>query len=282
MQMMQNVHSVKVVSDGSYLLDGGPFFGPVPKVLWEKQAKPDRKNRVRLGLNSLLIRSGDSNILVNTGIGSKEPEINRDIYGHASSRLIRNLKLSGVSAKEIDTVVLTQLHFDHSGGSTSFDREGKLIPTFPKAKYLIQQSAWDEAFTQDERLLPAYGHPVEHLNVLKDREMIEFLDGNTEIRPGIHCEVIDGYSKGHQIVKVNAGSEKIVYLSELIPAPSHLPLAYITAYDRYPDQTLENKRRMIAQCEKEGWLMVFAHGYKEYAGYLKRNNHQMILEPIEI
>ena len=82
MQMMQNVHSVKVVSDGSYLLDGGPFFGPVPKVLWEKQAKPDRKNRVRLGLNSLLIRSGDSNILVNTGIGSKEPEINRDIYYH--------------------------------------------------------------------------------------------------------------------------------------------------------------------------------------------------------
>ena len=258
---MQNVHSVKVVSDGSYLLDGGPFFGPVPKVLWEKQAKPDRKNRVRLGLNSILIRNGDSNILVNTGIGSKEPEINRDIYGHASSRLIRNLKLSGVSAKEIDTVILTQLHFDHSGGSTSFDREGKLIPTFPKAKYLIQQSAWDEAFNQDERLLPAYGHPVEHLNVLKDREMIEFIDGNTEIQPGIHCEVIDGYSKGHQIVKVNAGSERIVYLSELIPAPSHLPLAYITAYDRYPDQTLENKRRMIAQCEKEGWLMVFAHGY---------------------
>ena len=279
---MQNVHSVKVVSDGSYLLDGGPFFGPVPKVLWEKQAKPDRKNRVRLGLNSLLIRNGDSNILVNTGIGSKEPEINRDIYGHASSRLIRNLKLSGVSAKEIDTVILTQLHFDHSGGSTSFDREGKLIPTFPKAKYLIQQSAWDEAFNQDERLLPAYGHPVEHLNVLKDRDMIEFIDGNTEIQPGIHCEVIDGYSKGHQIVKVNAGSERIVYLSELIPAPSHLPLAYITAYDRYPDQTLENKRRMIAQCDKEGWLMVFAHGYKEYAGYYKRNNHQIILAPIEI
>ena len=111
---MKSINSVKVVSDGSYLLDGGPFFGPVPKVLWEKQAKPDRKNRVRLGLNSLLIRSGEENILVNTGIGSKQPEINREIYGHASSRLIRNLKSNGVSAKDVNKVILTQLHFDHS------------------------------------------------------------------------------------------------------------------------------------------------------------------------
>ncbi len=90
--------------------------------------------------------------------------------------LIRNLKSNGVSAKDINKVVLTQLHFDHSGGSTSLDREGKLIPTFPKAKYLVQKSAWDEAFNQDERLRPAYGHPVEHLNILKDRNMIEFLE----------------------------------------------------------------------------------------------------------
>jgi len=61
-----------------------------------------------------------------------------------------------------------------------------------------------------------------------------------------------------------------------------LPLAYITAYDRYPDQTLEIKRRIIAQCEQEGWLMVFAHGYKEYAGYIKRNNQSLNLEPINI
>ena len=235
-----------------------------------------------MGLNSLLIKSGDENILVNTGIGSKEPEINREIYGHASSRLIRNLKSNGVSAKDVTKVILTQLHFDHSGGSTSLDREGKLIPTFPKAKYVVQKSAWDEAFNQDERLLPAYGHPVDHLNILEERDMVEFLDGNTEVSPGVFCEMIDGYSEGHQIVKVNAGSERIVYLSELIPAPSHLPLAYITAYDRYPDQTLEMKRRIIAECEQEGWLMVFAHGYKEYAGYIKRMNQTLALEPIAI
>ena len=62
----------------------------------------------------------------------KEPEINREIYGHASSRLIRNLKNNGVSAKDVKKVVLTQLHFDHSGGSTSLDREEKLIQLFKK------------------------------------------------------------------------------------------------------------------------------------------------------
>ena len=154
--MMKNINSVKVISDGSYLLDGGPFFGPVPKVLWEKQAKPDRKNRVRLGLNSLLIRSGEENILVNTGIGSKEPEINREIYGHASSRLIRNLKNNGVSAKDVHKVVLTQLHFDHSGGATKFDSNRTIVPSFSNATYHVSERNWEIGMNPNPRDRASY------------------------------------------------------------------------------------------------------------------------------
>ena len=80
--MERNKVAVRVISDGSFLLDGGPVFGPVPKILWERSAKPDRKNRVRLGLNSLLAIAPQANVMVDAGIGSKEPEVNREIYGH--------------------------------------------------------------------------------------------------------------------------------------------------------------------------------------------------------
>ena len=139
--------AVRLVSDGTFLLDGGPMFGSVPKILWEKNVKPDRKNRVRLGLNSLLIKTPHANILVDAGIGNKEPEITREVYGHSSSKLLRNLRHQGVSAREIDFVILTHLAFSHSGGATRLDREGTIIPTFPKAKYLVQRSAWQEAFS---------------------------------------------------------------------------------------------------------------------------------------
>ena len=49
--------SISVVSDGTFLLDGGSVFGQVPKAIWEQQMKPDRRNRIRLGLNCLLIQT---------------------------------------------------------------------------------------------------------------------------------------------------------------------------------------------------------------------------------
>ena len=269
-KMTTNTLAVKVVSDGTFLLDGGPLFGQVPKTLWERAAKPDRKNRVRLGLNSLLIKTAHGNVLVDAGIGSREPDINRTIYGHASSKLVRDLRRQGISVRDIDYVILTHLAFFHSGGATRLDREGNIIPTFPKAKFLVQRRAWEEAFNPNERAAPVYGTGSEHLKILEKRDMIRLIDGDTEIVPGVHTVVTDGYSDGHQVVMINTGSEKIVYLANLIPTPNHIPLAYITAYDRYPDQSLAMKKEMLERCEKEGWLMVFAHGYHQVAGYLER------------
>ena len=279
--MTTNTLAVKLVSDGTFLLDGGPMFGSVPKILWEKNAKPDRKNRVRLGLNSLLIITPQANILVDAGIGNKEPEITREIYGHSSSKLIRNLRHNGVSARDINYVILTHLAFSHSGGATKLDREGKIIPTFPKAKYLIQRSAWDEAFSPNERSKPIYGTGVEHLKVLHDKGLIELLDGDVEVVPGVKTLVTHGYSDGHQIVFINTGSERIIYLANLIPTPNHIPLPYITAFDRYPDQTLKMKKELLEKCEKEGWLMIFAHGYHQSAGYLERRKGNIELRPID-
>jgi glyoxylase-like metal-dependent hydrolase (beta-lactamase superfamily II) len=274
--------AVRVISDGSFLLDGGPVFGPVPKVLWERQAKPDRKNRVRLGLNSLLVKTPQANILVDAGIGNKEPEVCREIYGHSSSKLLRNLRAQGVTARDVDYVILTHLAFFHCGGATRLDREGNIVPTFPKAKYLVQRTAWNEAFNPNERTVPNLGPGINHLRVLEERGMITFLDGDTDIVPGVQVMVTDGYSEGHQIVLVNTGSERIVYLSNLIPTPNHLPLPYITAFDRFPDQTLAMKKSMLDKCEREGWLMVFAHGYHETAGYLERRRSGVELRAVKV
>ena len=110
--------------------------------------------------------------------------------------------------------------------------------------------------------------------------MVDLLDGDTEVTHGVNAVVTDGYSSGHMIVTVNAGSERIVYLSDLIPTPNHLPLPYITAFDRFPEQTLKAKKAMLEKAEKEGLLMVFSHGYSERAGYLKRDKNGLCLKPV--
>jgi glyoxylase-like metal-dependent hydrolase (beta-lactamase superfamily II) len=274
--------SIGIVSDGTFLLDGGAVFGLVPKTLWERNMKPDRRNRVRLGLNCMLIRTLNANILVDTGIGSKEPEITKEFYGHSSSKLLTNLRKEDISAKDIDYVVLTHLHFEKCGGATKMDREGNVIPTFPKAKYVIQKDAWEEAFNPNEWAVPKYSNAVNHLKVLEERDQLNIIDGDTEIVPGVNAVVLDGPSIGHMIVTVKAGGERVVFLGDVIPTPNHLPLPFITAFDRSPEQTLYQKKELLEKCEKEGSLMVFSKGHDISAAYLERHKGKIDLKPVVV
>ena len=110
--------SIKLISDGTIKRDGGCMFGHLPKTQWEDRIVTDRKNRMTLNLNCLLIQLAGKNIIVDTGVGSKEMDGLREEYGLGPSRLIKSLKSIGISTNQIDIVILTHLPFDHSGGCT--------------------------------------------------------------------------------------------------------------------------------------------------------------------
>ena len=272
--------SVDIVSDGTYLLDGGAVFGQVPKAQWELQMKPDRKNRIRLGLNCLLIQSPSMNILVDTGAGAKRTDNFKDAYGLNGNKLLKGLKKLGLTARDIDTVLLTHLHFDHVGGCTKLDRSGKAVPTFPQARYMVQRACWDEANAPNERGQHSY-HSDDFLP-LQENDVLTLLDGDSEIAPGVRVKVSHGHSSGHQVVLVEAGSERIAYVGDLIPTPYHLPLPSIAAFDQSPNDTLDSKREMLDMALDGGWLLVFGHAFTTRAGYLDQRNGTSQLLPVDV
>ncbi|MFQ5875020.1 MAG: MBL fold metallo-hydrolase, partial [Dehalococcoidia bacterium] len=247
----------------------------VPKPLWEKRVRADRRNRVQLGLNCLLVQSNSMNILVDTGVGRKEPEKTKDIYGLATGRLLRGLKSHGLTPRDISIVALTHLHFDHVGGCTRYDSKGKLVCTFPKAKYMVQRADWEEASNPNER--NSAGYHRDDFEPLSEKGRLELLDGDTEIVPGVVTRVTGGHSRGHQVIIVGNGRRKAVILGDLVSTSHHLPLPYIPAFDLYPMETLEKKRCLLEQAEDEGWLLIFAHDNAKVAGYLERRNGKVYL-----
>ena len=268
-----------LLSDGIIKFDGGFMFGQVPKALWERLAAPDRRNRITLGLNCLLIQNGEHCILVDTGVGAKEPEKIKDRYGLGSSRLSRELRNRGLTPKDITGVILTHLHFDHAGGSTRLDRSGVAVPTFPAATYYIQRAAWEEATCPNERSKASY-HSDDFLP-LEERGQVCLLDGDAEVAPGVRVKVTGGHSSGHQMVLVNYGGERVAFLGDLIPTPHHLRLPYIAAFDQFPEDTLASKRALLEEAERGGWLLVFCHGNGERSGYLEKRNGEWNFRPVE-
>ena len=117
---------VTVVPTGRFALDGGAMFGSVPRVLWEKKIKPDAAHRVPMALNTLLIRAGGKNLLVDTGCGDKEDEKFSSMFDYRPYGKIDELVAAeGVPAEKVDIVLNTHLHFDHAGGNTRKSEIGR-------------------------------------------------------------------------------------------------------------------------------------------------------------
>ena len=267
--MKLGAFDIQPVTDGRFRLDGGAMFGVVPKVLWEKCCQPDEQNRITLGLNCLLIRTGRKNILVDTGLGDKEDAKFQEMFAVERIPTLRDsLKMHGLVPEDIQMVVNTHLHFDHAGGNTVREN-GAIVPTFPRAKYIVQRGEYEDAARANERTRASYRRenftPVAHV------DQWEFMDGETELVPGVSVVVTEGHTRHHQSIKIESEGQIAFYLGDLIPTVSHLPLAYIMGYDLYPLQTLETKRWVLDRALSENWLLVFEHDPRVLMGRVRKD-----------
>ena len=256
----EQIMELQVVSGGVFKLDGGSMFGIVPKPLWEKVCPPDERNRIANDTNCLLIRKAGRNILVDTGYGDKMTDRDRGIYGMSGSTILGSLSDRGVSAEDIDLVILTHLHFDHAGGATSKDDEGGVVPAFPNAQYLVQKGEWEDALNDYGTMKTTYR--PENYRPLMDAGVLTLLDGDTEVEDGIRVEVTGGHTRHHQLVKVSdggVGGIKAAYAGDILPMTTHIRAPYNMAYDLFPYDTMVAKMRLLRQAADEGWIIVLDH-----------------------
>ncbi|MDI6787101.1 MAG: MBL fold metallo-hydrolase [Planctomycetota bacterium] len=265
--------NVAPLSDGYFRLDGGAMFGVVPRILWEKRMPPDTNNRIRMGLWCLLIQNGEKNIIVNTGIGNKYNSRYKEIFQiQHPSDLVSSLSEYNLKPTDIDIVILTHLHFDHCGGNTIYKESSgnKIVPTFPRARYIVQKEEWEKALEPNERSRASY--LKENLLPIKEAGQLELINEDKEILDGISVKVTGGHTKGHQIVFIKSGDKTAVYWSDLIPTTAHIDLPYIMSYDLYPEQTLNEKKCLIEQAIKEQWVCFWEHDPLINCGYIQKDN----------
>src|SRR5512135_275074 len=209
------------IREGFFLLDGGAMFGVVPKNLWEKVSPADSKNRIRLGLNSLLVKTPRALVLVETGIGTKSGQKFAGIYGlDLRPGLVPALESAGFRAEDVDFVINTHLHFDHCGGNTRRDETGRIVPTFPRARYIIQKGEWEAALHPNERDRASYF--AENFVPLADAGLVDLVDGDREVTPGVEVVVSPGHTRRHQSVMVRSGGRALYFLGDLVPSAAHV------------------------------------------------------------
>jgi len=260
------------LSDGIYHLDGGSYFGVVPKTLWSRKLPANEKNLVPSGLNSVLVRTGEKNILIETGIGNKLSEKMAQIYGQPA-KLLDRLHAAGLAPEDIDIVIDSHLHFDHCGWNT-VRRNGSVAATFPKAMYYAQDGEWKHAH---ENQRDGVSYLTENYDPLVESGQMQLLRGNVEIAPGISVEVYPGHTRDLQAIMVRSGGKTACYISDLIPTSAHLDLNWVMAYDLYPVDSIESRKRFYALAIPEKWLVMFTHDHEIPWGYLEKDERGKVV-----
>lgn len=269
-----------ICTDGTYFLDGGAMFGVVPKPLWQKRAPADEQNRILLGANTVIVRTGKQTIAIETGLGNKLPPKLREIYG-ASERLPESLAAAGVRPEDVDIVINSHLHFDHCGWNTTKTPDGKVEPFFPNACYFAHRGEVEHGHLQLERDRISY--ISDNYDPLVASGQMTLIEGShAEIVPGITCETFPGHTAQLMAIHIDSGGQRATYISDLIPTSAHLDATWVMGYDLFPLTCIEERKRFYGRAIPEKWLVLFTHDHDRPMGTIELDEKgKPVLRPVE-
>lgn len=270
-------YSVHIIESGYFGLDGGAMFGIVPKPLWERTNPPDELNRIKLATRNLLLVSDSKKILIDTGMGSKWSQKNKEIYAVDQESVSLNKSLSGLNLKpeDITDVILTHLHFDHTGGSTVLIN-GKLEPAFPNATYYVQKQNYQWAVNPSERDKGSY--IKENFVPLMEAGVLMQIEGEKQFDDEIDFIIVNGHTFGQQLLKLSDSSNTFLYCCDLFPTTAHIPLPYVMGYDLQPLITVEEKKRILKTALDKDWKLFFEHDPETVYATLTSNDRGISLK----
>jgi glyoxylase-like metal-dependent hydrolase (beta-lactamase superfamily II) len=202
----------------------------------------------------------------------------QDMYGLDRTRsLDQALAEAGLSAEAIDVVLATHLHLDHFGGATALV-EGRLVPRFPKASYVIRAAEWEDATHPHERNRASYLQ--DDFVPLRAAGVVAFHEDDQTIRPGVRVLRTGGHTGQHQIVFLESRGRTAVFVADLIPTVAHVSDPWIMGYDLFPMDTLAFKKRFIREAIDREYLIFFEHDPHVAAGYLRERDGKRYVEQV--
>jgi methylmalonyl-CoA epimerase len=256
--------------DGTIRVDGGSMFGTVPKALWETHAPADARNHIALALRPLVVR-GARTMLIDAGIGDKEPAAFHERYGVDRTRSLEvTMAEAGVAPEQIDIVLASHLHFAHAGGFTYRDAGGRLRPTFPRAQYIVRRGEWEDANRAQAGSGACY--LVDNFVPLADAGVLQLVDDDATIMPGIRVRRTGGHTRHHQIVLIESKAQTAAYVADLMPTSAHVRDGWAAAFDLFPIETLAAKQQFATEAIEKRTIVFFAHDPAIAAGYIREQD----------
>ena len=264
-----------LIDGNTQKLDGGAMFGNAPKALWQRWVSCDAENRIDMACRCLLmVTDSGKNILFEAGIGLFFSPLLRERYGVQESehRLLQSLAQLGLSHADIDTVVLSHLHFDHAGGLLSAWEEGKAPELlFPNATFIVSKQHWQHAnaphFRDKASFIPALNQLLLH----SQRLCLVDSDNQDSVLSHVRFHFSDGHTPSLLLSEITTPTGPLLFASDLIPGQHWVHLPICMGYDRFPEKLIDEKHTLLTYLLEQQGRIYFTHDADMACGSVQRD-----------
>lgn len=230
--------------------------------------------QVALPYRPVVFTSAGRHVLLDTGAGPLGPD---------TGRLQHNLRAAGISPATVAVVILSHAHADHIGGLAGEDG----LSAFPNARIIISRREYDFWRTGSIRNRlgagDVYGNPQIETIIATwidkylppVREQIEFVEGETEVEPGVFVVPSPGHTPGHLSVLITSEPGSLLYTGDAFMLPEHIPHPdWVSAFDLEPQATVATRRALLDRAAAENLHLI--HYHFGHAGRVRRRGMSFV------
>lgn len=251
---------VFTLSEGSYSVDISKQFIPFDPA---KDDPIDRPASLFIHVQPFLVQLPNSLVLIDTGLG----------YSNAEGKLHlhENIRKVGFNPDDVTFVLMSHLHFDHSGGMVH-NYKGKMELSFPNATYVMQRGEWETAFSSKSS---SYDTTI--FDFVQRNAQIHLIENSGELTNEIYYQLTGAHCPYHQVFLLDDGQDKVFFGGDVLPEPEELIRKFVAKYDYDGRKAMELRDELGHKAAKENWKCLFYHSKSKTQAFIKVEDGKFII-----
>ena len=259
---------LEVTGGSRFILPQATYEAVLP-IGWLQPDFADERGRLKMSIHALVVETPSRRIIVDTCLGNDKEDRRIPTWNKMQTSFLADLAAAGYAAETIDTVVCTHLHVDHVGWNTMLV-DGRWVPTFPNASYLMGRIEYQHWTSQIERedMTAVLGDSVAPV---RDAGLVDLVETNHRICEEISLVPSPGHTPGHVSVRIASQGEAALITGDFMHHPCQIARPeWSSTADSAPEEARRTREAMLTGLAGTPTLVIGTHFAGRTAGHVVR------------
>ena len=258
------------VTGGSRFILPQATYEEILQIAWLQPDFADERGRLKMSIHALVVEAPSRRIIVDTCLGNDKENRRIPTWNKLQTSFLADLAAAGYPRETIDTVVCTHLHVDHVGWNTMLV-DGRWVPTFPKARYLmgrVEYAHWTSQLEREDMSAVL----ADSVTPVWDVDLVDLVETDHRVCDEISLVPTAGHTPGHVSVRIASCGEEALITGDFMHHPCQIARPeWSSTADSDPLLARRTREQMLTRLAGTPTLVIGTHFAGRTAGHVVRD-----------